>query len=164
MRTASAAPGRPGPAGGTGRAVVAVSGDSVEDMGSMLRDDHTPDRVFAVTHRIAPSRPLSYARRQGGGRPGCFPARHQPTQRAREAAPRKAAIMRVDPTDPDTFVDDSDTAEFDVEAPEADAQEQYADLAQERDEALNGIDPDAANEADVAEQARVVELNEDEYR
>ncbi|MEE4421779.1 MULTISPECIES: hypothetical protein [Streptomyces] len=72
--------------------------------------------------------------------------------------------MRVDPTDPDTFVDDSDTAEFDVEAPEADAQEQYADLAQERDEALNGIDPDAANEADVAEQARVVELNEDEYR
>ncbi|GAB7031179.1 hypothetical protein AB0G35_10785 [Streptomyces sp. NPDC021749] len=72
--------------------------------------------------------------------------------------------MRVDPTDPDTFVDDGDTAEFDVEAPEADAAEQYADLAPERDEALNGIDPAAANEADLAEQARVVELNEDEYR
>ncbi|WP_030804987.1 MULTISPECIES: hypothetical protein [unclassified Streptomyces] len=72
--------------------------------------------------------------------------------------------MHVDPTDPDTFVDDSDTAEIDVEAPEADAQEQYADLAPQRDEALNGVDPAAANEADLAEQARVVELNEDEYR
>ncbi|MEU5208287.1 hypothetical protein [Streptomyces sp. NPDC020742] len=73
--------------------------------------------------------------------------------------------MRVDPTDPDTFEDDSDSAtEFDVEAPEADAAEQYADLAPHRDEPLNGTDTYSANEADRAEQARVVELNEDEYR
>jgi hypothetical protein len=72
--------------------------------------------------------------------------------------------MRVDPTDPETFEDKSDAAEFDIEAPEADAAEQYADLAPQRDEPLAGIDPDEANEADLAEQARVVELNEDEYR
>ncbi len=58
----------------------------------------------------------------------------------------------------------SDAAEFDVEAPEADAAEQYAELTPDRDEPLTPADPDAANEADRAEQARVVELNEDEYR
>ncbi|MEU9120509.1 hypothetical protein AB0C96_11710 [Streptomyces sp. NPDC048506] len=72
--------------------------------------------------------------------------------------------MRVDPTDPDTFEDESDATEFDVEAPEADAAEQYAELAPQRDDSLTRIDPGAANEADLAEQARVVELNEDEYR
>ncbi|MGW1376780.1 hypothetical protein ACWD6P_21265 [Streptomyces sp. NPDC002446] len=72
--------------------------------------------------------------------------------------------MRVDPTDPDTFEDESEAPEFDVEAPEADAAEQYADLEAHRDEPLTGTDPDTANEADRAEQARVVELNEDEYR
>ncbi|MFI2185073.1 hypothetical protein [Streptomyces sioyaensis] len=72
--------------------------------------------------------------------------------------------MRVDPTDPETFVDESDATDIDVEAPEADAAEQYADLAPQRDEPLNGLDPDESNEADRAEQARVVETNEDEYR
>ncbi|MEU7181866.1 hypothetical protein ACWIG3_25190 [Streptomyces celluloflavus] len=74
--------------------------------------------------------------------------------------------MPVDPSDPDTFGEDdaNDAAEFDVEAPEADAAEQHADLAPHRDEALTGTDPDSANEADRAEQSRVVELNEDEYR
>ncbi|MGW7575375.1 hypothetical protein [Streptomyces sp. NPDC054765] len=75
--------------------------------------------------------------------------------------------MRVDPTDPETFEDESDAAEFDAEAPEADAAEQYADLAPRRNEPLADLDPDEANEAneaDLAEQARVVELNEDEYR
>ncbi|MGX1851338.1 hypothetical protein OIU91_15200 [Streptomyces sp. NBC_01456] len=72
--------------------------------------------------------------------------------------------MRVDPTDPETFVDESDATDIDVEAPEADAAEQYADLAPQHDEPLTGLDPDEANEADRAEQARVVELNEDEYR
>ncbi|MET7797676.1 hypothetical protein [Streptomyces decoyicus] len=72
--------------------------------------------------------------------------------------------MRVDPTDPETFEEQSDAAEFDIEAPEADAAEQYADLAPRGDEPLTGTDPDEANEADRAEQARVVELNEDEYR
>ncbi|MBM4793646.1 hypothetical protein HXP44_16645 [Streptomyces sioyaensis] len=72
--------------------------------------------------------------------------------------------MRVDPTDPETFVDESDATDIDVEAPEADAAEQYADLAPQRDEPQNGLDPDESNEADRAEQARVVETNEDEYR
>ncbi|MEV4442823.1 hypothetical protein AB0K09_28180 [Streptomyces sp. NPDC049577] len=78
--------------------------------------------------------------------------------------------MPVDPTDPDTFVDDDtqdpaiDATEIDVEAPEADAAEQHADLTQREDEPLTEIDPDSANEADRAEQARVVELDEDDYR
>ncbi|GAA3181226.1 MULTISPECIES: hypothetical protein [Streptomyces] len=71
--------------------------------------------------------------------------------------------MPVDPSDPDTFDDENGTA-FSDEAPEADAQEQHADVAPHRDEPLSGTDPDAANEADRAEQSRVVELNEDEYR
>ncbi|QTZ93989.1 hypothetical protein [Streptomyces auratus] len=72
--------------------------------------------------------------------------------------------MRVDPTDPETFVDESDATDIDVEAPEADAAEQYADVAPQRDEPLTVLDPDEANEADLVEQARVVETNEDEYR
>ncbi|GAA0498448.1 hypothetical protein ACFQ2B_10115 [Streptomyces stramineus] len=72
--------------------------------------------------------------------------------------------MSVDPSDPETFEDDPDAVEIDVEAPEADAAEQHADLAPQRDDRLSRIEPDAANEADVAEQARVVELDEDDYR
>ncbi|MEV0220453.1 hypothetical protein [Streptomyces sp. NPDC050704] len=74
--------------------------------------------------------------------------------------------MTVDPTDPETLADSQDTedTEFDVEAPEADAAEQHADLASHRDEPPADGDPDRANEADLAEQARVVELDEDDYR
>ncbi|MEV5593019.1 hypothetical protein [Streptomyces sp. NPDC052496] len=72
--------------------------------------------------------------------------------------------MPVDPTDPDTFEDETDAAEFDVEAPEADAAEQHTDVAPHRDQPLTGLDPSVANEADVAEQARVVDLDEDDYR
>ncbi|GGX90451.1 hypothetical protein [Streptomyces hiroshimensis] len=76
--------------------------------------------------------------------------------------------MPVDPSDPDTFEDfdeeDADVTEFDAEAPEADAAEQHADLAQHRDDPLALLDPAAANVADVAEQARVVDLDEDDYR
>ncbi|HSX95925.1 MAG TPA: hypothetical protein VLG91_00745 [Streptomyces sp.] len=72
--------------------------------------------------------------------------------------------MAVDPTDPDTFIEE-DTTEFDdVEAPEADAAEQQKDVAQHRDDPLTDADPGAANEADLAEQARVVSLDEDDYR
>lgn len=71
--------------------------------------------------------------------------------------------MPVDPTDPDTF-DEDEATEIDAEAPEADAQEQLADVAPQQDDALTGGDPDTANEADRAEQARVVELDEDDYR
>ncbi|MGW2228727.1 hypothetical protein [Streptomyces formicae] len=75
--------------------------------------------------------------------------------------------MTVDPSDPDTFEPESaatETAGADVEAPEADSVEQHTDLTPERDDSLRDADPDAANEADLAEQARVVSLDEDDYR
>ena len=71
--------------------------------------------------------------------------------------------MTVDPTDPETVADPEDT-EIGVEAPEADAAEQQADLAPHEDESLTDVDPASANEADLVEQARVVELDEDDYR
>ncbi|NGO45047.1 hypothetical protein [Streptomyces ureilyticus] len=79
--------------------------------------------------------------------------------------------MTVDPTDPETLAEadstSADSTEFDVEAPEADAAEQHAELAPHRDEPLTGSNAANladANEADRAEQARVVELDEDDYR
>ena len=72
--------------------------------------------------------------------------------------------MAVDPRDPDTFEDEDSATEFDVEAPEDDAAEQLADLTEHRDAPLTGENADRANEADLAEQARVVELDEDDYR
>ncbi|MEU6281202.1 hypothetical protein [Streptomyces sp. NPDC047028] len=74
--------------------------------------------------------------------------------------------MAYDPTEPGT-IDDlarDDSPEIDVEAAEGDAVEQHADLAAERDDPLTGVDQDRANEADLAEQARVVRLDEDDYR
>ncbi|WP_445526444.1 hypothetical protein [Streptomyces cyslabdanicus] len=70
--------------------------------------------------------------------------------------------MAFDPTDPETFEGD-DAAEIAVEAPEGDAAEQHTDVAPDRDEPLTG-DPDRANEADLIEQARVVSIDEDDYR
>jgi len=61
--------------------------------------------------------------------------------------------MTVDPSDPETFEDESATP-FDAEAPEDDT----------TDEQPTDVDPSKANEADVAEQARVVPLDEDDYR
>ncbi|MFI1562439.1 hypothetical protein ACH4ZX_05100 [Streptomyces sp. NPDC020490] len=74
--------------------------------------------------------------------------------------------MAVDPTDPETFQDEETekVPEFDVEAPENDAAEQLADLAPDRDEPLEDVDPARANEADLVEQRRVVSLDEDDYR
>ncbi|MEU5433952.1 hypothetical protein AB0G73_11315 [Streptomyces sp. NPDC020719] len=73
--------------------------------------------------------------------------------------------MPVDPSDPETFQDvDDDTAEIPEETPEADAAEQHTDVRQEHDEPLTRVHPDAANEADSVEQARVVALDEDDYR
>ncbi|MBC9726388.1 hypothetical protein [Streptomyces sp. TRM68367] len=74
--------------------------------------------------------------------------------------------MAVDPTDPETFEDEDaqEAQEIAVEAPEVDAAEQHADLAQQRDDRLTGEDQDRANEADLAEQARVISLDEDDYR
>lgn len=72
--------------------------------------------------------------------------------------------MSVDPSDPETFQQDDDAAELSVETPEADAAEQHADLLQDHDDPLTGVDPDAADEADAVEQARIVTLDEDDYR
>ncbi|MEG8280709.1 hypothetical protein [Streptomyces sp. AHA2] len=74
--------------------------------------------------------------------------------------------MAVDPTDPETFEAEeaSQAPEFDVEAPEVDAAEQHADIAPDRDDPLTVVDPERANEADMAEQARIVSLDEDDYR
>ncbi|MEU5048353.1 hypothetical protein [Streptomyces sp. NPDC021096] len=72
--------------------------------------------------------------------------------------------MPVDPTDPETFEEEADVTEIDVEAPEADAAEQHADIAPHRDDPMSETHPDESNEADRAEQARVVELDEDDYR
>ncbi|MFD8229225.1 hypothetical protein ACFV16_34485 [Streptomyces massasporeus] len=74
--------------------------------------------------------------------------------------------MAVDPTDPETFEaeDAPEERDIDVEAPEVDAAEQQAELAPDRDDPLTGVDPDRANEADLVEQARIVSLDEDDYR
>ncbi|MEU5368555.1 hypothetical protein ABZ362_06135 [Streptomyces sp. NPDC005951] len=71
--------------------------------------------------------------------------------------------MTVDPSDPDTF-EDAEPDEPGPEAPEADAAEQRADVRPEHDEGAEGVDPAAANEADVVEQRRVIPLDEDDYR
>lgn len=72
--------------------------------------------------------------------------------------------MLVDPSDPETFEEDPDVTEIDVEAPEADTAEQRTDLAPAGDDQPSGIKPDTAPDADVAEHARVIERDEDEYR
>ncbi|ALO96003.1 MULTISPECIES: hypothetical protein [Streptomyces] len=80
--------------------------------------------------------------------------------------------MAYDPTEPDAIEDIEDiedleadaAAERDVEAPEVDAAEQHADIAPDRDDPLTGVDPYRGNEADLLEQARVVSLDEDDYR
>ncbi|MFJ9027945.1 hypothetical protein ACIRQP_05370 [Streptomyces sp. NPDC102274] len=72
--------------------------------------------------------------------------------------------MAVDPTDPDTF-ETNDEEELDEEVPEADAAEQHTDVRPKGDEPLTRIDPDRADEADAAEQARAVGSDEDDdYR
>ncbi|MEE1757376.1 hypothetical protein [Streptomyces sp. SP18CS02] len=78
--------------------------------------------------------------------------------------------MTVDPTEPETFeelmelADDVETEGLDEETPEADAAEQHTELRPHEDDPLPRIDPDTANEADALEQARVVALDEDDYR
>ncbi|WP_370423710.1 hypothetical protein AB8O64_35130 [Streptomyces sp. QH1-20] len=69
--------------------------------------------------------------------------------------------MPVDPTDPDTFEAEGTAT---IEALEVDSAEQHAYLARQCDAFLADGDPDSADERDRAEQARVVELNEDDYR
>ncbi|MGZ0203656.1 hypothetical protein ACNFR7_26160 [Streptomyces sp. RM1] len=74
--------------------------------------------------------------------------------------------MAHDPTEPDTIeeLDDGTAPELGVEDPEVDAVEQQADIRPEHDEPVTEVDKDRANEADLLEQARVVSLDEDDYR
>ncbi|MFD7867858.1 hypothetical protein [Streptomyces sp. NPDC057682] len=71
--------------------------------------------------------------------------------------------MTADPNDPETFAD-VQPDEPDQETPEADAAEQRADLSPQRDEPLTDVGRNDADEADAAEQARVVTQDEDDYR
>ncbi|MFF5894826.1 hypothetical protein ACFY8O_02760 [Streptomyces argenteolus] len=71
--------------------------------------------------------------------------------------------MTVDPSDPETF-EDTEPEERAPEAPEADTAEQRSPVRPEHDEPLTRIDPGRTNEADAAEQARVVSEDEDDYR
>lgn len=70
----------------------------------------------------------------------------------------------TDPGDPDTFEDDADPGELGIEAPEEDSAEQQLALLRQRDEPLTGRELDEADPADAAEQRRVVDLDEDDYR
>ncbi|GGN35742.1 hypothetical protein ACIRQQ_29990 [Streptomyces fuscichromogenes] len=74
--------------------------------------------------------------------------------------------MSHDPTDPDVlgYLEAEDAPEIGVEAPEGDAAEQHTDVTPSHDDPLTGVDADRANEADLIEQARVVSLDEDDYR
>jgi hypothetical protein len=77
--------------------------------------------------------------------------------------------MTYDPTDPEVFTEpdafeEDEAVELDVEAPEGDAAEQHTDIAPDRDDPLTRVDPDRASEADLVEQARIVSLDEDDYR
>ncbi|MEU6506757.1 MULTISPECIES: hypothetical protein [unclassified Streptomyces] len=75
--------------------------------------------------------------------------------------------MAHDPTEPGSADDlETETAasEIDVEAPEVDAAEQHTDISPERDDPLEEVDQDRGNVADLVEQARVVRLDEDDYR
>jgi hypothetical protein len=71
--------------------------------------------------------------------------------------------MTVDPNEPDTFAEE-EAPVLDEETPEADAAEQHADLQQREDEPHTHLEQESANEADASEQARVVSLDEDDYR
>ncbi|HEV7626051.1 MAG TPA: hypothetical protein VGO89_06100 [Streptomyces sp.] len=76
--------------------------------------------------------------------------------------------MSVDPIDPetfeDTYEDEPDQEPAGLETPPEDAAEQHADLLHQRDAPITGREDMEVDAADAAEQARVVELEEDEYR
>lgn len=71
--------------------------------------------------------------------------------------------MTVDPAEPDTFREPFPDA-LDAEAPEADVAEQLTDLRPDEDDPVSGEERGEAADGDAAEQARVVPLDEDDYR
>ncbi|MET4923725.1 hypothetical protein P3L51_15405 [Streptomyces sp. PSRA5] len=84
--------------------------------------------------------------------------------------------MSADPSDPDTFPNDIDEEdrgagadsgeleELGEETPEADAAEQHTDVQPSDDDPPAPVDTAEADETDAAEQARIVSLDEDDYR
>lgn len=77
--------------------------------------------------------------------------------------------MAIDPSDPETFDEADENGEdangsTGIEAPEADAAEQQADVLRQRDTPLTERGTEEADPADAAEQSRVVEENDDDYR
>ncbi|WP_327304691.1 hypothetical protein OG730_14840 [Streptomyces sp. NBC_01298] len=71
--------------------------------------------------------------------------------------------MTVDPAEPDTFQSELRES-LDVEAPEADAAEQNTELNPVDDDPLTPVGQREASAGDAAEQTRVVNLDEDDYR
>lgn len=74
--------------------------------------------------------------------------------------------MPIDPMEPESVEEPFDVEPVDDdEAPEADAAEQRAELTPRRDGPPAGTDRGgSANPADLAEQARTVDLDDDDYR
>lgn len=72
--------------------------------------------------------------------------------------------MTVDPAEPDSFRKPFPEV-VDPEAPEADLAEQLTEVQQpEDDDRVTGVDRGEANDGDAVEQAKVVPLDEDDYR
>ncbi|WEH39808.1 hypothetical protein OG233_10095 [Streptomyces sp. NBC_01218] len=71
--------------------------------------------------------------------------------------------MTVDPRDPETFLDEQPDPPG-LETPVADAEEQRTEVRHEDDEPLTEVSAEEADEADVAEQTKVVVEHEDDYR
>ncbi|MGW0362349.1 hypothetical protein [Streptomyces sp. NPDC002990] len=71
--------------------------------------------------------------------------------------------MSVDPAEPDTFREPR-PEDLDAEAPEADVAEQLAELRPDDDDPVSGPERGEATDGDAFEQARVVPLDEDDYR
>ncbi|MFD8910483.1 hypothetical protein [Streptomyces sp. NPDC059575] len=76
--------------------------------------------------------------------------------------------MAYDPTEPDA-IEELEAAggaveEIGVEEPENDAAEQQTSLAEDQVDPLTDEELAKGNEADLIEQARVVTLDEDDYR
>lgn len=71
----------------------------------------------------------------------------------------------IDPEDyEDTYEEEPAEGNAGIETPPEDAAEQQADLLRQREAPITGRGDPEVDPADAAEQARVVELNEDEYR
>ncbi|MEV7560013.1 hypothetical protein [Streptomyces sp. NPDC089795] len=71
--------------------------------------------------------------------------------------------MTVDPAEPDTFREQFPEP-LDPEAPEADVAEQLADLRPDEDDPIGARSVNGVSDGDAVEQARVVPLDEDDYR